>query len=633
MANFLTRWLDNRITGAVKAQTITKEDWLLRLAEEYKWNMPDLQILANQENTYRTSASVSIAVEMVAQTAMTEKLSVFDLKAEKETDVPNHPFELLYSKPNPLQSGAELTEASIGFRKLTGNVYWWLNRSSENAPPDEIWIIPPDHIEPVPDDKMYLSGYAFTGINGEEIPLETWEVMHWKRFNPFNPFVGLSAIEALAYTIFGAVKSKEWITKLYGENNARLPGILGFKQLHSPADWKRLQENVIDAAEKRQFLMLNGVGDGGVTWQQAAASSRDMQLLDLMNLSTEEVWNSLAPGLNGMLSTSANRANSETGERVFKNFAVYPMHFGLASKMTRDILPSYGGDLVCRFDDIRVTDKALRIKEQDAFGLVHTIDEVRSEFYQDDPIGDERGKKLVAEVRSAVSPFGGGAQEQPEKEPPTEEVRDDEKDREEREQAQASKAYFEELGKYRSYAIKRIGKTGKRPFVSTIIPSDEIKAIAAKLEICGTEAQVNRVFDDLIGEPLHKGDGVADILEGMKAAVEAIKARPMPIPPAPLSPPIINLSIPPKAQDIDIQAIADTLAGAMKAIDYPVPQVIVNNEVQPAPVVVENNVTTPEPVVNIENKVDVNMKQTGAISRVDYYKDGTIREIDTEPKE
>jgi hypothetical protein len=253
--------------------------------------------------------------------------------------------------------------------------------------------------------------------------------------------------------------------------------------------------------------MLNGVGDK-VDWQQAAATGRDMQLIELMNLSTTEVWNSLAPGLNGMLSIEANRSNSETGERTFKNFSIYPMHFGLAAKMTHDILPAFGDNLVCRFDDVRVTDRALRIKEQEAYERVHPIDEVRQEFYQDDPIGDERGNKLVAEIKSQASPFG-----QP---PLAEEARDVEQDKEERD----NKAYLEEMGKFRRYALKRIGKEMK--FTSNIIPSGQLEGIAAKLKGCGTEKAVNTVFDGYLdGET---DNGAADVIKGMALAVEAIKA-------------------------------------------------------------------------------------------------------------
>ena len=162
-------------------------------------------------------------------------------------------------------SGSELSEASIASYKLTGNCYWWLNRSNENAPPDEIWFIQSDHIQPHPDERMYIDGYIFTNpADGTEIPLETWEIVHWKRFNPFNRFIGLSAIEALSVAITGDVEASKWNTELFGKNNARLPGILSFKTMHNPTDWEKIKNNVLAASEKRQLMMLNGVGEGGV---------------------------------------------------------------------------------------------------------------------------------------------------------------------------------------------------------------------------------------------------------------------------------------------------------------------------------------------------------------------------------
>ena len=196
--------VSKQIENAIKAQKITKESWLLESARAASWDMPDPEVYDNQAQTYRTSSWVSTAVEMVAQTAMVQKFSVYRMENEEQKDIPNHPFEKLLRKPNPLDSGGELIEASVAFRKLSGNCYWWLNKSSEDAPPDEIWMIPPNMIQPVPDERMYLKGYVFINpADGTEIPLETWEIVHWKRFNPFNRFVGLSAIEALAVAITG----------------------------------------------------------------------------------------------------------------------------------------------------------------------------------------------------------------------------------------------------------------------------------------------------------------------------------------------------------------------------------------------------------------------------------------------
>ena len=498
-----------QIEQALKAK-ITDESWLLETARAQAWDMPDPQVYENQANTYRLSSWVSTAVEMVAQTAALARFSVFKTKDEEQEDIPNHPFEKLLAKPNPMESGAELIEATIAFRKLAGNSYLWLNVSNENAEPDEIWIIPPNRIMPVPDENLYLKGYAYDPGDGTEIPLETWEVLHWKRFNPFNRFVGLSAIEALAVAITGDVEASKWNTELFGKNNARLPGILSFKTMHNPGDWDKIKRNVLEASEKRQLMMLNGVGEGGVDWKQAAATQREMEFTIGRSFTRAEIWGSLAPGLESMINPNTNRANSETGERTFNNFAVYPMHFGLASKFNQQILLRYGDNLIGQFDDIRITDKAMKLSEQEAYAKTHAIDEIRAEYYGDKGIGDERGNLLLSEIKSS-NPFG---QEPKEPEAVEEEQKPPEQEKQE-EDAEKS-AYSQELDRFRRKALKRRGKV--TTFESDIIPPDTLAEISERLPACKSADAINAVFAEYGDE-----DDAALVLRGLMLAVEAVK--------------------------------------------------------------------------------------------------------------
>ena len=56
------------------------------------------------------------------------------------------------------------------------------------------------------------------------------------------------------------------------------------------------------------------------------------------------------------------------------------------------------------FDDIRITDRALELSEIAAYSQTHTVDEVRSRYYQDEPLGDDRGNLLVTEVGKGLTP-------------------------------------------------------------------------------------------------------------------------------------------------------------------------------------------------------------------------------------
>ncbi len=74
---------------------------------------------------------------MTAQTAAVTPFSVKRRVGEELRDLPNHPFEQLLSRPNPLDSQFELLEATFAYRRLCRNAYWWLNQEDPDAPPDE----------------------------------------------------------------------------------------------------------------------------------------------------------------------------------------------------------------------------------------------------------------------------------------------------------------------------------------------------------------------------------------------------------------------------------------------------------------------------------------------------------------
>ena len=106
---------------------------------------------------------------------------------------------------------SRLIGTSANWLALTGNAYWWLNAPSRDAPPTEIWLIPPDKLTPLPDGRMYVRGYEYRdGAYSETLPVE--EIVHFRRFHPNNDFVGLSPVEALATIATGDMKMQQWNT-------------------------------------------------------------------------------------------------------------------------------------------------------------------------------------------------------------------------------------------------------------------------------------------------------------------------------------------------------------------------------------------------------------------------------------
>jgi len=400
---------------AIKAPAVRYPAFALQAAQSERWSLPSYQLPEAQSELYQRLSWVQIAVRTIAESVATAGAQVQRMTGEKAQQVVNHPFEVLLQRPNPLMSRFALLAATVSYYKLTGNAYWWLNKRNQISPPDELWLIPSHHIRPVPDERLYLKGYEYDAGHGQKLLLPVDAVTHFKTFNPLSQFIGLSPIEALASVAIGDMAMQKWNTNYFDKNNAKLPGALTFAQMIPDPMWAEIQAEFKRqyGGTERNLLMLRGVGDNAVNWVQMAASQKDMEFLAGRQQNKEEIYEmfGLPPG---MLDKNATEANAIAAKAAFSELTLWPTLVSLAEVITNDILPAYGDNVVLTFDDPRKTDRALELQEQAEYAKTHTIDEVREKFYEDGPIGDERGKLLVAEI----SPGGIPGVDVPEKPAP-----------------------------------------------------------------------------------------------------------------------------------------------------------------------------------------------------------------------
>ncbi len=487
--------------------------WQRQQAIDWSYdNVPQGPVFANQADLYRTLSWISTAIDVISDKASITKLSIEQMDGEDEVDIPNHPFEKLLRQPNPMMSRFEFIKAVVAYYKLNGNGVIWWNRPSATAIPVEAWIIPYNQIRPVPDGNMYLKGYIYTSDSGYELPLEPWEITHFKRFNPGNPFVGLSAIEAIQIGAMNDLRQQEFSSRLYGENNGRLPGILAYGDTIPDDQWEKMKSDAARASKMRNFLMLRGVGVGGVQWLQNNVSPKDMEFLGQRTFTKEEIWGVLAPGLASVMAINATEANSVAGMGTLIDIAIWPMLVMMSEKLNNDIMPVYGENVYCEFDDIRLTNKTIEMAETAEYGKYHTIDEVRAKFYKDDPLENkEVGNLLPAQVGQST----GKAVEPPPANPALPAVTQPVNPPEPA-QAEAvppveipAKA-VKELEIWQRKAIKNFREKGiaNVEFKTDVIPVDLQRAVSLRLSFgIKSVEDIVSVFDDIQAAPIKIDSG------------------------------------------------------------------------------------------------------------------------------
>jgi HK97 family phage portal protein len=371
-----------------------------------RWDVPDPSLAERHANLYANLAWIQIAISQVAGAVASTPFAVQQRGAGGLKQIEDHPFEMLLQDPNPNQDQSEFFEDTVMWRMTTGNCYWWLNKSEEDAPPDELFIIPSTKIQPVPDGNMGVRGYLFDNGSGVPTPLEPWEVVHFKRPNPLNKYVGLSPIQSLAIDATGDLGAQRYNANTFADGNIKMDGFLAFADYIEESRWLRLQADQKEqhgGVKNKRASMLRGVGAGGVQWIGTVMSRSEMQYLEMRQFTLEEVYAMLAPGLASILAVNATEANSTAGKDTFLSFAVYRQTYALGKKITQKVLPSYGVGLVGEFEDVRRVDTQIELLEQQEYAKTHTVDQINEKYYQEPPLGDPRGNLFPVELGSGMT--------------------------------------------------------------------------------------------------------------------------------------------------------------------------------------------------------------------------------------
>ena len=280
-------------------------------------------------------------------------------------------------KPNPLLSRFELIEHTVGHLEVHGNAYWFL-AGEPGGLPLELWPLRPDRVSVVPDARRGVRGYVYE-VEGRRVPLEAAEVVHFRRWHPGNDYYGLSALEAARLAVEADRAMADWNRRYFGEGMAVPAGIVAIRERISDTDYERLQREWRSAygGRERRTAFLRGAA---VEWHSVGLSQQDMDFLNARRFNREEIFQIFGIPV-GMFSENATEANALVGERVFVERTLWPKLVRIAEKITTDLLPFYGNDLIGRFEDIRPQDRRTQLEEIRVARGVLTVDEIRARYF------------------------------------------------------------------------------------------------------------------------------------------------------------------------------------------------------------------------------------------------------------
>jgi HK97 family phage portal protein len=440
---------------------------LAAVAQHHSARWPNLAAVETQAQVYQQSPWVYVAVNRIAEAAALVPLHVLRRAGERLVAVERHPLEVLLDAPNPYLSRFELLEQTVGMLELTGNAYWFLAGDARGLPV-EIWPLRPDRVRIVPDGAAYVRGYVYE-IDGQRIPLEAAEVVHFRRWHPANDYYGLSALEAGRMAIQSDRAMAEWNRNTFGQDNGVPAGIVTVKDFVTDADFERIKRDWRQSygGPQRRTAFLRG---GAIEWHNIGLSHTDLDFLQGREAHRDEILNLFGIPV-GLVSENATEANAKVAERLFIERTLWPKLARIAQKITQDLLPFWGDETIAQFEDIRPTDMQARLDDIRTAYPVLSINEIRARYYQLPPVTwGERPVGMASETTTAEP-----APETPQ--PKTDDT-----------------AALAELKRWERFTLKRWGQTGGRPFQVEALPGEIAFTVAAELLAAESAEAAQAVF-------------------------------------------------------------------------------------------------------------------------------------------
>lgn len=316
--------------------------------------------------------SVSTLFAIVNRTAKAEAQVDWKLwrkaksgKDEDRVEVTSHAALDLWNRPNAFYTQSVFVEAGAQHKQLTGEQWWVIARDERSSIPLELWPVRPDRIEPVPHPEKFISGYMYTGPNGERVALRIEDVIFIRTPHPTDPYRGIGPVQALLTDLDAMRYSAEWNRNFF-LNSAEPGGIIEVPNSLSDPDFDQLRERWNEqhrgvANAHRVAILEHGV------WKDRKYSQRDMQFVELRHVGQEivrEAFGFPKP----MLGTvdDVNRANADAGEVMFARWLVVPDLEAVKDALNNQLLPLYGPtarDLEFDFENPVPEDRELASKE------------------------------------------------------------------------------------------------------------------------------------------------------------------------------------------------------------------------------------------------------------------------------
>lgn len=332
---------------------------------------------------YGKSLYVHACVSKIA-----EKYSTVEFKLKRiinskgdVKEVKNHEILDLIYRWNPFMTKEEAMELDIINRKLSGDSFILKIRNSSGQVA-ELWPISPLNVIIYADPVRFVDYYEITNAKGEKQRVEAEDMIHIKYPSPLNQYFGLSPLSAAKQRIDSENYAVEHQKNTF-LNNGRPDAVVQSDQTPPMAQRIEIRK---DYEKKHKGQGKNSKVAflwGGLKYQQISLSPQELDFIESMKFTRDDIMVSFkCPKSIFGITEDVNRANAETGMRIFYSETINPEAIRWANKINEElIIPDFGEEFYIEPVNQAPVDREQRLAEFDK-GVDRwiTVNEIRAEM-------------------------------------------------------------------------------------------------------------------------------------------------------------------------------------------------------------------------------------------------------------
>jgi hypothetical protein len=295
----------------------------------------------------------------------------------------DHISNVILTSPNPVFSLQAILGLTAWWLNLTGQAYYQIVHDGAGIP-RELWPMPPNRVHPIPSDVDVIGGYVVSGSSGEEVFLETREVVRVWRPDPLDIYQSLGSLSPQA-TEYNAERFRITHVEQTYKNDATPRIVLEGdreEQLPTPSEHKAFGVKWREAYHRRkgQQQGVPAILPPGFKARELGQTADGSMTVEMGNQLRDQMLSAMGvPGSIVGLVQDVNRAAAETNQYTFDKHGVMPKTKLVAAALTHQLAPQFDPNILYKFEEFLSPDKEFLLKqeEMDLRQKVRVINEIR----------------------------------------------------------------------------------------------------------------------------------------------------------------------------------------------------------------------------------------------------------------